>query len=1280
MFLSKTSSIPPNLNSEFEDDSVGFSEEGLLPSDDSVDNTDDYTDFDLPNQVITDSIYYDEESPDSFNVPPMFENTNSNSTFSGSFSQTPMFTDASLQSDSGVRLSLDWVTQGTMEGNVLDVSGKDVMFNINLSIDGYKDVGDIVIEVPRVLDIIVPDHTVSYYKGSLCYEADTDVIDRAKWDISCIWHPYLNDYKKPILLTNKVEYEGGVNISMPMIYEYDNAHMIESGKIGEIKVKVTTNSGVTESSLFFTVDVPFSPYFWAKDNSCPEVQYRLSSSICATKFINCFNDMFKMNIEDFDFDNYIYDIASLDVEPGYRNTQPADASVTVVIGGKGYGMGGELISLLCRKAKMGTSNSISKNAYYNFPFTYIGNSITDILNFPNWFNRGDLHNYSGNLGYNAYNIFLPFDKENSSFDYNLLLLVRYPKQSSIVRGYNSFTDKSYLYLPLSAQAEFDSYYSGTLIRDCYTVLFEGALDSLNYSGDIYSSYFIGNYKYLNDDIVGNEFHTNLIFGPRSANTSDIYADLLRNSKLGVDTDLSISLGFEALNCARARIDVTPFDLNLMLDNIVINLNGVNYLLTEDDICWKDLYFAIDDPPSEYLGDNTWLKDEQSSYIDERYDDIINISIGDTFSEDIKFGDYIYKGEYADFNEVFVNKEFTGFLNIRFSNSLYNTKGYAWGTLLLKHDGPTIRKILSDFPTGKLEGKLVPYLAYTSYDVDGNADIQCSENSISGPTASYVRQWDKSHPYRGYSDTVFPYRNFYYCLITDDKFYSNFIEYFEFHNSDSFAGSSNSKRVYRKTQAEYMFLTLQSAILTGIVDYKYLEIAALDSLRMNHILKGTRNPIAFDGVRFYIVVPNNLQYYKYGDFLPYTWNDFVQKRITSHNSSNKATGSSRISREMNRRLNNIYTFDEKKGNLASVKVDVNPVNNHSNIIRVDELVDYSRGDNPSLRTMIENNKVFGGTGLAMHGGFGFKNSSGEKYLDPGVYNIVMAAQFIDSEGNAFDLAELDGETFASVGEATGKTYLDDIITPSPDGEETFLVLEDNFIIYDDSALSFQYLNVNNAKDANIEPEAEYTYELTYGVGSGEATEVVLFDSIESSSRTEATSEWQGTIQSIDLNKTGGKLYINKSEIDVDYYRSNNADKTWLTQSKGWTLVSNPDTYNYAGVRSIAVDLTHKTFSAGNVAQIFIHMKAPVMPSNLKEGTLLTAYNESLFHDKHSSTKYAQTTLADNTTVTFGIPSKELPLQEELPETGGIGTGPHVLFGICFIYIGYILIDSRIKKRN
>lgn len=700
-------------------------------------------------------------------------------------------------------------------------------------------------------------------------------------------------------------------------------------------------------------------------------------------------------------------------------------------------------------------------------------------------------------------------------------------------------------------------------------------------------------------------------------------------------------------------------------------------MSSDDYYIKGIKFGMMDADGFIGSGDKWVRDPLDTIVGRKGNDIITLSAKSNnnvvFQKNFKFKDIArdYSVEIPGKNMVSVEFPTSNITDVTFkySNSEYNTEIYIEYDVVLKPNSPVLEMVRSSNKEASF--KLIPWCGLASYrNMDNYTDLRCSENDIAGPTVKLLREFEKSHPRQGYSSTVFPYRNNHEIVVLEQL-----LELFMGMEFTCASRLWDKNAVLAKGgTAKGVKMVLLSSIFAELKRSRILAKSDDFDLIYRLKLSESSSSLRFSKVRYYVYATDSLSYVPYGRHR-ISSGGLLTQFFSIHNSTigEIPSGISVMLIKPNLLENvdeyypvpiNVENFSEHGNSLHVLNYDVS-MNRFSNLFNYCLL--YTSNSNKYYEQYLAASAV---GSLELH--------PVNKYLDPGHYTIQLAVEFLDDDGNAYDLSELDGESYADVADALGAGAFGGLLPPSPDGKQTYMCLQYDFTVYDDGALSFQYLNANNAKDVNIEPESEYKYTLTYGVGSGESTDIVLFDSIENSSRTGKSSEWRGTITNVDLKDTGGNLYVNCNAINPDEYQNGNADKTWLTATNGWTLVSNPASYDYTDVKSIAVDLTGKTYKAGQAAQVDIYMQAPELNSGQKEGELLTAYNESFFHDKHSSTGYAKTTIADNVTVTFGVPIREQPTTDILPETGGGGTNVYILFGISLLYISYILID--IKKRT
>lgn len=137
------------------------------------------------------------------------------------------------------------------------------------------------------------------------------------------------------------------------------------------------------------------------------------------------------------------------------------------------------------------------------------------------------------------------------------------------------------------------------------------------------------------------------------------------------------------------------------------------------------------------------------------------------------------------------------------------------------------------------------------------------------------------------------------------------------------------------------------------------------------------------------------------------------------------------------------------------------------------------------------------------------------------------------------------------------------------------------------------------------DSDYSYRLTFGVGSDHAKNIVFFDRLEQGAERQEThleSEWQGTLLSIDTS------YAESLGMKPIIYYSEDVQEEYNLESSGWTTQIPED---LSTVRSIAVELNTDEMEGGvlkNQQMVFVvvHMRSP---------------KDAVFCDKRAVNQYA-----------------------------------------------------------
>ena len=169
----------------------------------------------------------------------------------------------------------------------------------------------------------------------------------------------------------------------------------------------------------------------------------------------------------------------------------------------------------------------------------------------------------------------------------------------------------------------------------------------------------------------------------------------------------------------------------------------------------------------------------------------------------------------------------------------------------------------------------------------------------------------------------------------------------------------------------------------------------------------------------------------------------------------------------------------------------------------------------------------------------------------------------------------------------------------------------------AAGSFQYVSETGERsnDITIAAGNQYTYDIIYQTAYGDdsdessATNLIMFDCLETASKDGKEAEWQGAFSGIDVSQLetlGAKPIIYYSTQALDVTDPENRD---LSDTGKWTQTPPSD---LSTVKSIAVDLRKTddgsdfTLEHGQYASIKVTMKSPIDQPN---GSV--TYNQHLF---------------------------------------------------------------------
>ena len=146
--------------------------------------------------------------------------------------------------------------------------------------------------------------------------------------------------------------------------------------------------------------------------------------------------------------------------------------------------------------------------------------------------------------------------------------------------------------------------------------------------------------------------------------------------------------------------------------------------------------------------------------------------------------------------------------------------------------------------------------------------------------------------------------------------------------------------------------------------------------------------------------------------------------------------------------------------------------------------------------------------------------------------------------------------------------------------------------------------NYSYDTYTTINGDYSYRIRFmNSYTTKAKDMIFFDSMENYSITEGrtssvehVSDWHGTITGIDLSQLTNAgaapvLYVSTiSDLDVEDHHD-------ITDSSVWTMVPNPDSYDYSDVKAIAIDVRRKRsgeefiLDKGESVTATVFMRAP-----------------------------------------------------------------------------------------
>lgn len=633
---------------------------------------------------------------------------------------------------------------------------------------------------------------------------------------------------------------------------------------------------------------------------------------------------------------------------------------------------------------------------------------------------------------------------------------------------------------------------------------------------------------------------------------------------------------------------------------------------------------------------------------------------------------------------------------------------------LKHDGGSV----GDFVSGvgdamDVSANLTHWCNYTAYESEAYAshyatgtivpDLQTKYGDVHAEaTGTMVREFDAEHPYPGYGSSadidVFPMRNFMdVSLKTEPDTVGMMVTQYLYNKNGSIIGDPNtgSSDVYGYVGKDAATMHDVSPgvskvkyTLAGVVGTKASTPESFSSAMAD--AKGIASPLSCTTSRYYALLPDGFHYVD-GSLSRAGVSSWQRMALSASNVPNiepsvRYSSGTKMTSVTWRNVVNPGTVDVRTYDLGGRQLVVFDVPAY-----------YPSGES--------------GLNYAWPGDYYWTDAQHDQYFhatpiafdvapdDPdetvmGTYDAVFFHQFLnkapDGTFSAVSMDGYEGSKYSSVEEVIGAGWGSDVDGHVVTGaRNSLLSIGTSFRTFSGAGMTYGGLRVkaggkddggSYATKAVGEPGGEYTYALSYGVAQSTSTDVVLWDSIEGYGRT--PQDWHGKLKSFDTNGIEGvAVYVNEASVDIREYLDGGADSSWLTAGNGWVLADGVE--DLGEYRSIAFWFGDKTFDASGKndpsgATVYVTMEIPdgTSPEFAGRNGPAFTYNEMIFSDEHGETKSVGTVLGNHVQVEVPFDDPVAPEGGyEMPNTGGAGTGIHLMSGACLLLASLWLYGRR-----
>lgn len=1186
-------------------------------------------------------------------------------------------------------VALEWVTAGTDSGGIRTFDGTvsnslSLQAKLNITVNGTVDARSISIRVPNTLST-----------GRIAAK-------NAKLSQSLSSYSGVSITKSSSYVTITNTSTSGIHVSIPLVYSFETFATV-SNKTFDLYVDVSDGTQTVRKTLQWKLRTTYnignircySPGIISMGglyNSDKHLaSYRGDVAAC-----------FGLSADDFDFEHYVYDVLVLASDASGNQPYNLDITITpgasTAVSGRYYGWEGEIVSAR-------VTNSMNKNGLLK---------------------TGTSQKTIGGHVYNSYTYRYKSMRVDSSYVYNndvlyrgeyFHFLIRYPKDRRIV--YNNSTDTFVagstnirLYSDWSAVSTGVDDGTSFSFSKKNEVLYTGLYEITSYTGSIYT-------------ILGKSGSARMVYNNTNMNTESL---TMNSIPMGITTlNISSSLllpvewyDFTVINTARPGYKIgqnnKTYRVECLIDSVMANdlrntvmkLDDSNIRIRKCTIQLMDSFESTADLVNTGYNDGVEINSVSMPLPDAWKDRVVSVYgnvVGGGYDDWVLLKSIPYEDVWGDvarnwgygtgkkynLDSLLENNRVSRLKFVADSENLFQLSvNYQVEISILDNSFRSFMNTVKSKNDAYVD--FIGYPGMVAYSDGNTPDLVCSRSSVAGVTGTPFRTWEASHPYAGYSSSKFPYRVRSAFRLGQSPFAKDMFAVrglFGAGNSTIGSYSNTAINSYRlQTSGKNISAvgySLFSCLLHSSADTKVVDVRE----NLGKYVKG------FDAsyMRFYVLLPENLTYQSnsshrfayipypskfnqvYGGFnytLPLESNtlDSLQASFSSKlNGNNVTTGNKGF---------NIQGL----GGLSSADVYNDP---DVLVIGGREVLVFDTSKYPNSAYNVRGMSAGGfysasglimPSGISWYGdflGFSVVPKDG-KPLPSGLYDVKIACQYMDENGNPIDLSDIMGTSYSSLEEAFPGTNWG-ALNEETRCNSSILATSDQFVNLDSSMATTVSTRVNGGSEYELAAAGDsYVYDLTYTCATGTSKNVVLFDSVENYSRSNGSSAWSGTLQSIDLNGNTCSVWVKTTGIDINDYQTRKVNASLLS-SLGWTRVTNVSTYNWSKVKAIAFDFGTRVFDASDInkasATVHLHMKAPdEIKGALDSDSNYTAWNECGFYDSHSANGAG-----------FAISNAaKVYLHEEawwamLPVTGGGGVGTYLATGTVLLSAGVLLFWLR-----